>query len=297
MSNFWSAYIIVLVTANITLCYLLLRWTSKMDLNDLAEDGTTGHEYDGIKEYNNPLPRWWLYLFYITIVFAVGYLVLYPGYGSFPGVLHWSSHGEHDADQASYEHKYGPIYEHYYSVPIEQLAQDKRAMQIGNRLFENNCAACHGSDARGARGFPNLTDSDWLKAGTPASIEDTILKGRDAMMPNWGPTLGAQGVEEVANYVLTLSGRTKGVDQKLAQAGQARFAVCAGCHGADGKGNQAIGAPNLTDSIWLYGGDKATVIQTITNGRKGHMPTWEAALGKERVHLLAAYVWSLSNNP
>lgn len=295
MSNFWSGYIIVLVLTNITLCALLLTWTSKMDLQDIAEDGTTGHEYDGITEYNNPLPRWWLYLFWITIVFALGYLVAYPGLGAWKGTLGWTSHGEQAKDQAAYEKKYGPIYAAYGQQPIEQLAKDHKAMDIAARLFANNCAVCHGADAHGARGFPNLTDSDWLKAGTPAVIEDTILHGRDAMMPNWGPTLGEQGVEEVANYVLTLSGRTKDVDPKLAQAGQARFVVCAACHGPDGKGNQAIGAPNLTDNIWLYGGDKATVIQTITYGRKGHMPTWEATLGKDRVHLLAAYVWQLSN--
>jgi cytochrome c oxidase cbb3-type subunit 3 len=294
MSNFWSCYIIILVVTNITLCFLLLRWTSKMDLNDLAEDGTTGHEYDGIKEYNNPLPRWWLYLFYLTIVFAIGYLALYPGLGKFPGMLGWTSHGEHDKDQAAYEQKYGPIYAAYYKVPVEQLAKDGRAMQIGNRLFENNCAACHGSDAHGARGFPNLTDDDWLHGGKPADIETTILEGRDGTMPAWGEKLGDEGVKKVASYVLSLSGRK--VDPKLAAAGQPLFSNCMPCHGVDAKGNIFIGAPNLTDTIWLYGGDEKTVIQTIAFGRHGHMPTWKDTLGKERVHLLAAYVWSLSNN-
>lgn len=293
MSNFWSGYIIVLVLTNISLCAWLLMWTRKMDLDDVAPDGTTGHEYDGIKEYNNPLPRWWLYMFWLTIVFALGYLVAYPGLGAWKGTLGWTSVKEHDTDQADYEKKYGPIYAKYYATPIETLAKDPAAMQIGARLFGNNCAACHGTDAHGARGYPNLSDADWLYGGSTDKIEETILKGRDAMMPNWGPTLGEQGVKEVANYVLSLSGRK--VDPALAQAGQARFTVCAACHGPEGKGNPAMGAPNLTDNIWLYGGDEATVIKTITDGRKGHMPTWQDTLGKERVHLLAAYVWSLSN--
>lgn len=295
MTTFWSCWIMFLVTANIVLCTWLLNWTSKMDSAELAEDGTTGHEYDGIREYNNPLPRWWLYLFYGAIIFAVGYLVLYPGFGSFPGLKGWTSHGEHDADQAAYEKQYGPIYAAYYQQPIEQLAKDQRAMQIGNRLFENNCAACHGSDAHGARGFPNLTDDDWLHGGKPSDIETTILEGREGIMPAWGDKLGADGVEQVANYVLSLSGRTAGVDPALAAKGKALFVNCMPCHGQDAKGNIFIGAPNLTDTIWLYGGDKATVIKTITFGRHGHMPTWKDTLGKERVHLLAAYVWSLSH--
>jgi cytochrome c oxidase cbb3-type subunit 3 len=293
MSNFWSWYIITIVMLNIGGCLWLLAWTRTMS-DDADSDGTTGHSFDGITEYNNPLPRWWLWLFYLTIVFALGYLALYPGLGKYTGYLGWSSQGAHAQEVADYDKQYAPLYSSYYATPVEKLARDSRAMQIGNRLFENNCAACHGSDAHGARGFPNLADSDWLHGGGTTQIEETILNGRDGMMPAWGPTLGEQGVREVASYALSLSGRK--VDPALAAAGQARFAMCAGCHGADGKGNQAIGAPNLTDTVWLYGGDEATVLKTITSGRQGHMPAWKDALGPERVHLLTAYIWSLSNN-
>ena len=293
MSTGWTIYVSFIVLLNIGGCLWLLAWTRKMPSKDDG-DGTTGHSFDGITEYNNPLPRWWLWLFYLTIAFGLTYLALYPGLGGYPGILNWSSHGEHDKDQAAYEQQYGPIYAAYYQKPIEQLAKDPAAMQIGNRLFEVNCAACHGSDAHGARGFPNLTDKDWLHGGAPADIESSILNGREGVMPDWGSKLGDQGVKQVANYVLSLSGRK--VDPALAAAGQALFVNCMPCHGADAKGNIFIGAPNLTDTIWLYGGDEATVIKTITNGRHGHMPAWGDTLGKERVHLLAAYIWSLSNS-
>ncbi len=297
MSNFWSGYIMVLVATNIILCVWLLMWTRKMDLKDLAEDGTTGHEYDGITEYNNPLPRWWLGLFWITIVFAIGYLVAYPGFGKFPGLLGWTSVGEHNQDQAAYEKKYGPIYDGYAQVAIPELVKDERAMQIGARLFGNNCAMCHGGDAQGARGFPNLTDGDWLYGGAPEQIKETLLKGRKGNMPAWGggQPLNDQELDELASYVLSLSGRK--VDPALAAKGQPRFALCSACHGADGKGTQALGAPNLTDTTWLYGGSEATVKETLRHGRHGVMPAWKDVLGEERVHLLAAYVWSLSNKP
>lgn len=290
----WSIYIIVLVVTNIALVTWLLFWTRKMDDAGTAPDGTTGHNYDGITEYNNPLPRWWLYMFYFFIVFGIGYLVLFPGLGSFPGVLNWTSHGEHDAAQADYEKEYGPKFAQYYAVPIEKLAMDQHAMQIGNRLFENNCAPCHGADGHGARGFPNLTDNDWLYGGKPEDIETTILGGRGGQMPAWGEKLGEDGVKKVVNYVLSLSGRK--VDPQLAAAGQQIFTNCMPCHGPYAKGNQFIGAPNLTDTTWLYGGDEKTVIETLTYGRNGHMPAWKDTLGKDRVHILAAYVYSLSHN-
>lgn len=293
MSIAWSCYVAFIVLLNIFGCVWLLAWTRKMPSKDDG-DGTTGHNFDGITEYNNPLPRWWLWLFYLTIAFGLTYLALYPGLGGYSGVLNWSSHSEHDADQSAYEQKFGQLYANYYQQPIEVLAKDSQAMQTGNRLFEVNCAVCHGGDAHGGIGFPNLTDNDWLHGGAPADIEASILNGRDGVMPAWGDTLGAQGVKEVANYVLSLSGRK--VDPVLAAAGQPRFAMCAACHGADGKGNTMIGAPNLTDTIWLYGGEEATVIKTITGGRRGHMPAWGEVLGKERVHLLAAYIYSLSHN-
>lgn len=293
MSNFWSNYIIAIVVLNIAGCAWLLMWTRKMNLSDMPADGTTGHEYDGIREYNNPLPRWWLMLFWITIVFSIGYLMLYPGMGKFQGYLGWSSAGEHATADKQYNEQYGKLYAELAKVPVEQLVKDERAMKIGARLFANNCSVCHGTTARGAAGFPNLTDSDWLYGGTPENIRESIMNGRNGVMPAWIDSLGAAGVDEVANHVLSLSGRK--ADAKLAAAGKDKFAVCSACHGADGKGNQMLGAPNLTDNIWLYGGSLAAVKKTLTEGRAGKMPAQKDALGAERVHLLTAYVYSLSH--
>lgn len=296
MSNFWSFYIIAIVALNIGGCAWLLMWTRKMDRDDMPADGTTGHVYDGIREYNNPLPRWWLWLFWITIFFALVYLTLYPGLGKFKGVLGWSSQSELARDEKDYQAQYGTIYANYAKMPFEELAKDDRAMKIAGRLFANNCAACHGADAHGGRGFPNLTDNDWLYGGEPDRIYETIMEGRNGMMPAWKDILGEQGIKEATSYVLSLSGR-ENLDQKLVAAGQEKFATnCAACHGTDGKGNPMMGAPNLSDTTWLYGGSQGTVIKTLTEGRNGHMPAQKDNLGPERVHLLAAYVWSMSHS-
>lgn len=295
MSNFWNVYIIALVVLNIVGCAWLLMWTRKMNPADMPADGTTGHEYDGIREYNNPLPAWWLYLFWITLVFGVAYLVLYPGLGKFEGVLGWTSQKEVAQDEAAYQKQYGAIYAAYAKVPIPELAKDARAMKIGGRLFANNCAACHGTDAHGARGFPNLTDSDWLYGGEPERIVETLTLGRTGMMPAWKDILGDEGVKKATHYVMSMAGRQ--ADAGLAAAGQEIFATnCAACHGADGKGNPFMGAPNLTDKVWLYGGTEAAITHSLAEGRQGHMPAQKDILGDERIHLLSAYVWSLSNN-
>jgi len=292
MTDFWSGYIIVLALANIVVVSWLLMWTRKMDLSEMAEDGTTGHEYDGIKEYNNPLPRWWLICFWGSIAFALGYLALYPGLGKFEGLLGWTSHGELKADEQTYDKQYGPLYASFAAMPIPELAKNERAMKVAGRIFANNCAVCHGSNARGGNGFPNLTDNDWLYGGEPENLVETLTNGRGGQMPAWLDTMGEQGVREVVAYTLSLSGRK--VNPELAEAGQARFTVCAGCHGANGKGNQAIGAPNLTDTIWLHGGTQKKVLETVFYGRKNRMPNFDKTLGPERVQLMAAYVYSLS---
>lgn len=293
MSNFWSTYIIAIVALNIVGCAWLLMWTRRMDLSDMPEDGTTGHEYDGIREYNNPLPRWWLVLFWITIIFALVYLVLYPGLGKYPGVLGWTSAGEVAKHEQEYQQQYGALYAGYASTPVEELATDPRAMQIGARLFANNCSTCHGTDAKGARGFPNLTDQDWIHGGSPERIEETILNGRHGIMPAWKDGIGEDGVQQVAQYLLSLSGRQH--DATQAKAGGTIYAgTCAVCHGASGDGVQLMGAPRLNDNIWLYGGSEASLVKTIAEGRVGHMPAQKDILGSERVHLLTAYVWSLS---
>ncbi|MEK6789788.1 MAG: cytochrome-c oxidase, cbb3-type subunit III [Pseudomonadota bacterium] len=293
MTDFWSGYIIVLALANIVVVAWLLMWTRKMDLSEMAEDGTTGHEYDGIKEYNNPLPRWWLICFWGSIAFALGYLALYPGLGKFQGALGWTSHGELQKDEAAYDKQYGPLYASFAAKPIPELAKDERAMKVAGRIFANNCAVCHGSNARGGSGYPNLTDNDWLYGGEPEKLVETLTNGRNGVMPAWLDSMGEQGVREVVAYALSLSGRK--VDADLAEAGKARFGVCAGCHGANGKGNQALGAPNLTDTTWLYGGTQKKVLETVFYGRKNRMPNFAKTLGPERVHLMAAYVYSLSH--
>ena len=301
MSAFWSAYITILSLGCLAFVAGAMYFTTHLDVHR-DSDGTTGHEYDGIQEYDNPMPRWWVKMYWMGVAFFICYVALYPALGAYKGYLGWTSHGEHDKDKAEYDAKYGSIFAAYAQKPVEELAKDAAAMKIAGRLYANNCAACHGADARGAKGFPNLTDDDWLYGGEPDKLIETLTNGRAAVvggskMPAWGETLGEQGIKEVAAYVLTLSDRKLSeADAKLAEAGQARFVVCAACHGAEGKGNQALGAPNLTDTIWLYGGSKATIEETLRKGRNGAMPAWGESLGKEKVHLLAAYVWSLSHS-
>jgi cytochrome c oxidase, cbb3-type, subunit III len=295
MTTFWSAFIIVIVVVHLIGYVWLLRSTAKMPEGAKVGE-TTGHVYDDdLEEYNNPLPRWWLYLFYITIAFAVAYFALYPALGNFKGLLGWSQYKAHAEEVAEAEAKYAPLYKKMAATPIPELAKDPQAMQTGQRLFGNNCAVCHGADARGAIGFPNLTDGDWLWGGDPETIKETIMNGRQGVMPAWGQVLGEQGVEEVAAYVYSLNGRQ--APAHLLEAGKAKFeATCAACHGIDGKGMQAVGAPNLTDNVWLYGGSLTSIKETIRNGRTGTMPAHKDLLGEDRVHIVAAYVYSLSAN-
>jgi cytochrome c oxidase cbb3-type subunit 3 len=255
---------------------------------------TTGHVYDGLEEFNNPMPRWWMWLFYITIVFAVIYLVLYPGFGSFSGKLGWRSAGQYQEEVKLAEAEVGPMFEKYKATDLKALAADSKANAMGERLFLTYCAQCHGSDARGNKGFPNLADRDWLYGGDPETIKLSILNGRHGQMPPMGAAVGSEkDIESVAHYVLSLSGSAH--DSIKATAGREKFAVCAACHGADGKGMAAMGAPNLTDKTWLYGGSVATIMETIRLGRNNVMPAFADFLGEAKVHLLAAYVWGLSN--
>ena len=295
MSSFWSLYIVLLTGANIAAAWWLIRWTAKPRKGEVAATETTGHVWDeNLTEYNKPMPRWWLYLFYLSIIFAVIYLILYPGLGNFRGLLGWTQVNAYERQMAQAEKTYGPIFQKYGATDLIALSQDPEAMGTASRLFANNCAACHGSDARGGPGFPNLTDGDWLYGGSPETIRESILKGRGGLMPPLGAALGEEGIAEVTQYVLSLSGRPSNPVQ--AAAGQQKFAMlCAACHGPEGKGTPALGAPNLTDNIWLYGGSADTIAQTIRDGRQGRMPAHEALLGPDRVHLLAAYVYGLSH--
>jgi cytochrome c oxidase cbb3-type subunit 3 len=232
-------------------------------------------------------------MFYITLVFGLGYLALYPGLGTFAGVLGWSSKGQYEGEVKVADERYNPLYEQYLKEDLVVLAQNKEALKTGERLFVNYCTVCHGSDARGAAGFPNLRDHDWLWGGDPTAIKTSIMQGRSGMMPPWGPALGPDGVKNVADYVLSLSGRE--ADATAVAAGKEKFQqLCVACHGPEGKGNPMLGAPNLTDDTWLYGGSKPAVMQSIEKGRNGRMPAHAEFLGEAKAHLLAAYVYSLS---
>ncbi len=322
MNTFWSIWIITITLGTLFGCAAILYWCVK-DKMGVEEGLDMGHEYDGIRELNNPLPKWWTYLFVSTFVFAAIYLALFPGLGSFKGLLGWQSSDQtvtsiqqsreriakaqeekrldqyakelDDADtyfgkafrKLAYNEK-GELNE------ITKIAENEEAIKVGQRLFLHNCSQCHGSDARGLKGFPNLTDNGWLYGGEPVAIINTIMNGRIGAMPAWGETFGKQGVNEVVTYTLSLSGRK--VNAREAAAGKARFAACAACHGTDGKGNPAFGAPDLTDQIWLFGETRADITETVMYGRQGVMPAWKNILGEDKVQLVAAYVWSLSNS-
>lgn len=295
-SDFWSIYIAVLTIASIIGCALLLWQQSKARI--LVEGGkeakTTGHVYDGLEEYNNPMPRWWMGLFIITIIFGAFYLALYPGLGAYAGKLGWQSTGQYEAEVKKADADFGPIFAKYQQTDLKAVAADPQARAVGERLFLTYCAQCHASDARGNKGYPNLADKDWLWGGDPEMIKTTIMKGRTGMMPPMGAAVGSdKDVENVAHYVLSLSGSAN--DPIKAVFGKEKFAACAACHTAAGSGNPALGAPNLTDKTWLYGGSANSIMETIRAGRTNTMPAFDEFLGEAKVHLLAAYVWGLSN--
>lgn len=293
-SNFWSIYVTGIVVTSILACLLLLWFSGKAHAMT-SHDNSTGHVWDGdLREMNNPLPRWWAWLFIITIIFAFAYLALYPGLGTYKGQLGWTSAGQHQAEVDKGNAETAPLYAKFAAMPPEEVAKDAQAMAIGERLFMNNCASCHGSDARGNKGFPNLTDNDWLGGGTPDNIKANIVNGRVGMMPPMAAAVGsADDVKNVAQYVLSLSGSPH--DSVKASLGKEKFAVCAACHGADGKGMQALGSANLTDKIWLHGSGEAAIIAMINNGKTNVMPPQGKAFTEPQIHVLASYVWGLSN--
>ena len=292
MSSFWSLWIIVLTT--ITIIGILWLLLANRKTKGTGPDKTTGHIYDGIEEYDNPLPAWWIYLFMGTIIFSVGYLIAYPGMGSFKGVLNWTQIDQWQKTVDKAETKYGALFAEYRNTPVEEIINNPKALKMGQRMFANNCAQCHGSDARGSYGFPNLTDEEWLYGGSPEQIKTTLIQGRQGLMPAWQSALGDEGVVNVSNYVLSLSGRDVDVDSAAA-GGEKYQMFCASCHGADGTGNIVFGAPDLTNNIWLYGGSPGLVQRTVRAGRNGHMPAHKELLSEDKIHLLTAYVYSLSN--
>jgi cytochrome c oxidase cbb3-type subunit III len=294
-NNFWPLFIAIITLAGIFGCALLLWLTSKIKITSKDGDNTSGHVWDGdLREMNNPLPRWWVWLFVLTIVYSLIYLVVYPGLGNYAGKFGWTQVKQFEQETAAANKELKPLYAKFIDMPVAELAINPEAKAIGERLFMNNCSQCHGSDARGSHGFPNLTDQDWLYGGSPEKILETITNGRNGMMPPMAAVVGsADDVKNVANYVLSLSGSQ--YDEARASLGKAKFASCAACHGAEGKGNQAVGAPNLTDRIWLHGAGEVSIIKRISEGKINQMPAQTAKLTPEQLKVLAAYVWGLSN--
>ncbi len=305
MTSFWSGYITLLTLGSLVALIWLIFATRRGERPGIT-DQTMGHAFDGIEEYDNPLPKWWFMLFLGTIIFAVGYLVLYPGLGNWKGVLPgyedgWTQVGQWQREIDKANQQYGPIYAKYAAMPVEEVAKDEYAVKMGGRLFASNCSVCHGSDAKGAYGFPNLTDRHWRWGGSPADIKQSISAGRHGMMPAQAPMIGDDGVRNAAAFVLVeLAGRTlpEGVSADI-EAGRKVFSsTCFACHGAEGKGTPSMGAPDLTNpSAFIYGSSYAQLQQTIRYGRNGNMPAQLSFVGSEdKVHLLAAYVYSLSND-
>ncbi len=298
MSDFttsgWSIFVGAVTIISILACLVLLAIASRREV--MAGDNTTGHVWDeDLTELNNPLPRWWAWLFILTVAFAFAYLVLYPGAGSNQGSLGWSSTSQYEAEKAQARSEMAPLYAKYAAQGAEDLIKDSAAMGIGERLFVNNCATCHGSDARGSKGFPNLTDADWLYGGSHETIKLTIAQGRQGTMPPLAAAVGsADDVRNLANYVLSLSGSAHNAIG--AQLGRTKFGTCAACHGNDGKGNQALGAPNLTDQVWLHGWGEQTIVAMVNQGKSNMMPAHAQRLSAEQIHVLAAYVMSLSRS-
>jgi cytochrome c oxidase cbb3-type subunit 3 len=288
----WGLFVAIATVVSLVFCLVLLIIASRRKV--MASDNTTGHVWDeDLREMNNPLPRWWMWLFVITVVFAAVYLAFYPGLGSYAGTLKWTSVGQYEAEQDKARAALVPVYAKYVAMTAEQLAQEPVAMGIGQRLYLNTCAQCHGSDGRGSTGFPNLADKDWLGAGTHDYVKTTITAGRVGVMPPMAAAVGSgEDVRNVANYVLSLSGSAH--NNVAAQLGKEKFAVCAACHGADGKGNPLLGAPNLTDKIWLHGWGEQAIVNIVTQGKNNAMPAQGRLLTPEQVHVLGAYVLSLS---
>ncbi len=292
-SGFWTWFISLTTIASIIFLFVFLLICSKK--NDVDENETMGHVWDGnLEELNTPLPRWWFYSFIFTIFWGAAYLVFYPGLGSYPGILGWSQAGQLEKEMQVANETYGPLFEKFKNTDIVELAKDDAALKVGERLYASYCTTCHGSDARGARGYPNLRDDDWLYGGEPENIKTTIMEGRKAAMPPWGEVLSDDDLFNVVSYVEKLSGRV--VDDLHASSGKEIYTkMCVVCHGAEGKGNQMMGAANLTDDVWLYGGSQKKIKESIALGRNGNMPPHKEFLGEAKVHILSAYIYSLSN--
>ncbi len=293
VSEFWHYYIAAISIAGIifSLWVLSSQTTKKLAHGEQAE--LMVHAWDGdLQELNNPLPRWWMWMFYGLTFFGIGYLVLYPGLGKYPGTLGWSSYQEWKDEKTKVDGDFEKVMAPFKSENLMTVAADPKAREMGQHLFMTYCSQCHGSQAQGGKGIPDLTDKQWLFGGSPEDVQASIANGHAAEMPPMGDAVGGEaGAKAVANYVLSLGGKPH--DAALAAAGKDKFAACEACHGADGKGNKAAGFPDISDNVWQYGGSESAIVQSIMKGRKGVMPAQLEALGESKVHLLAAYVWGL----
>lgn len=293
--SFWSSYVAIISVLGILACLVLL-WLTASKKSVGNADNTTGHVWDeDLREMNNPLPLWWVGLFIITVIFGLSYLFLYPGLGAYSGSKGWSSRAEYDAEVSEANAAVAPLYAKFDALSVEDVAKDPQAQAIGERLFMNNCAQCHGSDGQGSKGYPNLTDSDWLHGGSPEKIKESITLGRVGNMPSMAQAVGTpDDVRNVAHYVLSLSGSPH--DSLKAGFGRPKFGACAACHGIDGKGNQTMGAPNLSDKIWLHGWGEEAIVAMVNNGKQNAMPAQKDRLTASQIHVLTSYVWSFSNH-
>lgn len=302
INGFWPWYVAAISLVSILACAVLLWIAGKAKVQPhagAADDNTTGHVWDeNLRELNNPLPRWWMWLFILTVIFALAYLAIFPGLGSYQGAAKWSTQGEHKDDMASLQAQLAPLYAEFSAKSIEDLARDPRALAVGERQFMNTCAQCHGSDGRGSKSYPNLTNANaaWLGERGAAHIVQTVSNGRTGMMPPMAAALpGPTDITDVAHYVLSLSGSP--FNEVKAFKGKQKFAACAACHGLDGKGNKAIGAPNLTDDYWLHGWGEAAIVNIIKNGKNNVMPAQAPKLSADQIHVVAAYVLSMGGLP
>lgn len=291
LTDFWSVWVVALTLVTFVLMIWILfanrKRTHKLD------EKTTGHVYDGIEEWDNPLPAWWFWMFVITIVWGFAYLIAFPGFGNFPGVLGWDSVERHDMKVAEAEEGYRAMRDKYLALSIEEIYTDPKAQKMGMRIFGNNCSQCHGLDAAGTLGFPNLTDDDWIWGGSVEAIKHSVAHGRQAVMPPWEAVLGERGILEATAYVLSLNGRE--AEQSRVEAGEAHYKTyCIACHGPEAKGNEMLGAPNLSNGIWLYGGKEAQIGHSLRIGRNGQMPAFTNTLSEDKIHLVTAYVYGLN---
>lgn len=286
----WTLFVIVLTIANILAAAALITWFSRVRT---SEGATTGHIWDGdIEEGNNPMPRWWLGLFWLTIIWGCVFLVAYPSFGTW-SLSGWSQQSQYDEEIAAAEAVYGEIFATFAATPVADLSSDPAALSAGRNLFVNHCAQCHGSDAGGARGYPNLTDSEWQWGASPDQVVATIGNGRTGVMPPLGQTLDDETIDLLVDYVQSLAGRDIAAD-RVAAGRTSYMNFCSACHGPTGDGNVLLGAPPLADETWLYGGGATIIRDVIVNGRTNQMPAQEPLLGADRVHVLAAYVLSLA---